>query len=151
MDVSQMNLEQTINAKLSILKELEQQGELQKQLVSQGSGTQLLQLLAGKQPIIDRLSTIEHRLGGLQAKRSNASDSAGENTPEKSRCKQLAQQCNIVGQRVLELEQECEVEAKRWRDSLANSMQEFSQFASSSAAKDDSFDETHLAQFDESS
>ncbi|QDV67040.1 FlgN protein [Rosistilla carotiformis] len=140
-------LSQLVDEKFHLLVALLEKGEQQRQMIETGDATALLHLLAEKQTLISDLQRLQDAISTIQL--------AGElvwPSPElRGRCQAAAQQCNALGQQVLEMEAVCERQATTQRDAMAKQIQEFSNFNSRSSNSYSLDDETHLAEFDESS
>lgn len=139
-----------VDRKLAILNFLLQQGLQQQQLVQEGDASQLLSLLAKKQSQIQALVDVQDAISELQEANPD-STLRWRSSQQQAECQQAIERCNSLGQQVLQLEATCEQMAQQARDAMAEQMQEFSNFRSSSSRSSSLQDHTHLAQFDESS
>ena len=146
--ISTMNM--LVDRKLAILNFLLQQGLEQQQLIQDGDASRLLSVLAKKQSRIEELVDVQDAITELQ-KSNPASTPHWRSSQQQTECQQRIQECNAIGQQVLQLEATCAQLALQAREAMAEQMQEFSTFSSSSSRTSSLQDQTHLAQFDESS
>ncbi|MEZ6088272.1 MAG: hypothetical protein R3C05_09660 [Pirellulaceae bacterium] len=139
-----------VDRKLAILNSLLQHGIQQQRLIQAGDADQLMSLLARKQSHLQELVDVQETLGVLLERHDEAT-LRWRSPQQRAECKQRIDHCNALGHEVLQLEGDCVQMAQRKRDAIAAQVQEFSSFRSSSSRTSSLNDQTHLAQFDESS
>ncbi|QDS86749.1 FlgN protein [Rosistilla ulvae] len=140
-------LSQLVDDKFRLLSLLLEKGEQQRQLIESGDATALLHLLGEKQTLISDLQRLQDGIAQIQS----GGELSWASPAARQRCQTTAQQCNALGQQVLEIEALCERNASTQRNAVAKQIQEFSNFNSRSSDSYSLDDETRLAEFDESS
>ena len=149
MNASGDLLYQCVQEKVRVLTDLTRFGQEQVTMINQGNSLSLLGLLSDKQRLIDALGEIQSRMAPLLETPPDRRQWSSAGLRQK--CLQATERCNALGQKLLQLEQECEQKAVKQQTLLAKQIKEFSFFDSSSMQIHDPSEETHLASFDESS
>lgn len=145
-----VRLSHFVDEKFRLLQSLLEKGELQLRLIESGDASGLLHLLAEKQTLINALTDAQDAIAAIQSS-SEGQAMVWASPAARARCQAIAAECNAMGQQVLEIEAMCEKNATTQRDALSQQIHDFSNFNSRSSDSYAQDDETHLAEFDESS
>lgn len=116
-------LAQLIAAKKQVLELLAQLAARQARLIDNGEISGLLKLLAAKQTVIAQLQQLERLLDGFR--QQDPELRTWRSTEDRQRCQQTARECELLLSEVVRLEQLCEKEMIRRRDTAAEALEGF--------------------------
>ncbi|MBN2291640.1 MAG: hypothetical protein JXM70_04395 [Pirellulales bacterium] len=110
-------LAELIDQKHTCLTELYQLGQRQLELVRGGQMTALLDVLAVKQRLIERLQNIERELNPFRSQSSESRQWQSES--KRQRCSQVIKSCEALFTQIMEQEKMGEIELVQRRDEAA--------------------------------
>ncbi len=114
-------LAELIHGKLSVLTQLRELARQQLDLVDKGDMSRLLSLLAAKQALLNELGRVERDLDPFRDEDPVARE--WKSADERQRCRQTAEQCNLLLKEIVLLETQGESELTHRRDDVAARLQ----------------------------
>ena len=111
-----------IGKKLEILEQLRDLVRRQTEIVAAGEMTALLEILAAKQNLIDRLQSLEKHLDYFREQ--DPDKRTWRNADDRNRCRSVSLRCEALLKEVMLVEKQCELSLQQRRDDCAERLQD---------------------------